>query len=426
MLRAVSERDIYTNLVLPQEIQKAGLDERDAGFVTELTYGALRWKAQNEAIAALCVDRPWEQLDEPIRDLLNLGVHQLHHMRIPTHAAVSATVELARSVVGESRASLVNAVLRKVSSKDLASWLEELAGLPNFQALKYSHPEWIINAYRDALDDQSEIEALLTSNNTPAKVCLVARSIDREELIRQGAAPAPYSPRAAYWSGSLSKLDVSGGIGSAAFGVQDEGSQLVTLALTRVPLDEDRRWLDLCAGPGGKAALLSALAETKGISVVANEVQEHRAKLVERVVGKNTTVRVGDGRELEDSGFDRTLIDAPCTGIGALRRRPEARWRRKPRDIAGLAPLQRELLNAGIDATRRGGVIAYITCSPHLAETKGVVNEVLASRGDVELLQAADYLPEVPHAASGPYVQLWPHRHGTDAMFLALMRRTDR
>lgn len=424
ILRAVQERDSYANLILPKELERADLDERDAAFATELTYGALRFKGQNETIAAQCVDRDWKQLDSPLHDLLNLGVHQLFHMRVPTHAAVSATVELARAVVGESRASLVNAVLRKVAAKDHQTWLDELEKSKGAEEIRYSHPNWIINAYRDALANDDEVFEMLEANNRPASVCLVARSIDRNELIDMGATPGRFSDRAAYWNGSLKPLS---GLGTKSFGVQDEGSQLVTLALTRVPLEQDQRWLDLCAGPGGKAALLSAIAQERGsISVVANEIQDHRAELVRRVVGPNTEVVVGDGMTLDLSGFDRTLIDAPCSGIGALRRRPEARWRRKPRDLANLAPLQRGLLRAGIEATRPGGVIAYVTCSPHVAETRSVVEDVLNERDDLELLNSTEFLPEVPDAASGPYVQLWTHRHGVDAMFLALLQRRTR
>jgi 16S rRNA (cytosine967-C5)-methyltransferase len=208
--------------------------------------------------------------------------------------------------------------------------------------------------------------------------------------------------------------------------VQDEGSQLVALALTRVPLDgPDARWLDLCAGPGGKSALLGGLAAMDDATVDAVELQEHRAELVRRAVdGLPVSVHVADGRAapLSDAAVDRVLLDAPCTGLGALRRRPEARWRRRPEDVPGLARLQRELLAAALRHVRPGGVVAYVTCSPHLSETVGVVGGV-ARRAGAELLDARPHLPGVPDLGDGPTVQLWPHRHGTDAMFLALLRR---
>ena len=211
-------------------------------------------------------------------------------------------------------------------------------------------------------------------------------------------------------------------------GVQDEGSQLVALALARAEVDgADLHWLDACAGPGGKAALLDGLAAERGARILAVEQHPHRAALVEGSLADDSAseVLVGDSRHAPwgDAMFDRVLIDAPCTGLGALRRRPESRWRRTPADLAALGGIQRDLLRAGLGATRPGGVLAYVTCSPHLGETEFVVSDVLRGRDDVVLEDARLLLPEVPDCGDGPTVQLWPQRHGTDAMFLAILRR---
>src|SRR5690606_2520016 len=188
------------------------------------------------------------------------------------------------------------------------------------------------------------------------------------------------------------------------------------------------------AGPGGKSALLGAVAAQHGATLVANEVQPHRARLVERSVAAVpdgvVEVRTGDGREVgvhEPGSFDRVLVDAPCTGLGALRRRPEARWRRTTADLPPLTALQGELLVSAVDAVRPGGLVAYVTCSPHVAETLVVVEDVLRARDDVEQLDAREAVRAVAGVdvplGEGPAVQLWPHVHGTDAMFLALLRR---
>jgi 16S rRNA (cytosine967-C5)-methyltransferase len=208
--------------------------------------------------------------------------------------------------------------------------------------------------------------------------------------------------------------------------VQDEGSQLAALALTRAPLDgRDAAWLDMCAGPGGKAGLLAAV-RPPGVRLTAADRAPHRADLVRRTLhgAPDTEVLVADGREppRRAGSFDRVLLDAPCTGLGALRRRPEVRWRRGPDDVAPLAALQRELLDAALASVRPGGVVAYVTCSPHADETVAVV-ERAARRTDVDVLPVAPLFPEVPEVARGDFGQLWPHRHGTDAMFLALLRR---
>ena len=208
--------------------------------------------------------------------------------------------------------------------------------------------------------------------------------------------------------------------------VQDEGSQLVALALTRARLEgpDGGRWLDLCAGPGGKAALLGALAGIDGGHVDAVEPAAHRADLVRKACRDlPVEVHVADGRESGLApGYDRVLVDAPCTGLGALRRRPEARWRRRPEDVRDLVALQRQLLAAALDLVRPGGVVLYATCSPHVSETVGVVADALRRSGATEL-DTAVLLPGVPDAAVGSAAQLWPHRHGTDAMFLAALRR---
>ena len=434
LLRAVDERSAYANLVLPTMLRERGLTGRDAAFATELAYGTLRGRGTYDEVLAACVDRPLAQLDPPVLDLLRLGAHQLLAMRVPVHAAVGATVELARASVGDGRASLVNAVLRKVSTCDLQQWLARVAGDRErdpvaFLAVTYSHPTWVVEAMRDALAGSlSAVEAMLASDNVPAAVTLVARPgrCTVTELEEAGAEPGRWSPLAARMpGGDPGKLPA---VRDGRAGVQDEGSQLVALALTLVSLDgPDVRWLDLCAGPGGKAALLGAIAVRRGARLLAAELAPHRARLVRHSVADTAMVVVADGTAgpWRPGTFDRVLADVPCSGLGALRRRPEARWRRQPADVAALARLQRQLLDAAIDSTRPGGLVAYVTCSPHLAETVAVVGDAVRRRGDVEQIDARPYFPGVPDLGSGPHVQLWPHVHETDAMFTALLRRTE-
>lgn len=433
MLRAVDERDAYANLTLPGLLRERGLDGRDAAFATELGYGTLRMRGRYDPVLAACVDRPLESVDPPVLDLLRLGAHQLLAMRVPAHAAVAATVELARAVVGEGRGSFVNAVLRRVGRRDSAGWLAEVA--PPYDtdplghlAVVHSHPRWVVSALRDALGGSLEqTAALLAADNIPAEVTLAARPgrAAVAELVDAGARPGRWSPYAAV----LPAGDPGGlaAVREGRAGVQDEGSQLVALAVANATPDgADRRWLDMCAGPGGKAALLGAVATQRGARLLAAELAPHRARLVRRAVGPAADVVVADGRSpgWADGSFDRVLLDAPCTGLGALRRRPEARWRRRPEEVPALAALQRELLARALDAVRPGGVVGYVTCSPHLAETRGVVSDVLRRRDEVVPVDARPLLPGVIDPGEGPDVQLWPHVHGTDAMYLSLLRRT--
>jgi 16S rRNA (cytosine967-C5)-methyltransferase len=426
VLRAVRVDDAYANLLLPQLIDESNLDARDAALATELTYGTLRWQGLYDAIAQRCIDREWELVDPDIVDILRLGAHQLLHMRIPPHAAVDTSCALARksgSPGGASgRAGFVNAVLRAISAHDVAEWQKQLN-----VAEAMSHPEWIVRALGDALGERrSELPELLLANNEPARPSVVARPgrMTPEELLaHRDVEPGRWSPLAGTLvRGAPEHIDA---IRDGSAGVQDEGSQLVALALTRVPVEgPETRWLDMCAGPGGKAAILAGIAAERGIAFSAVEIHPHRAALVTQAI-PDVDIYVGDARSHPwGSGLcDRVMVDAPCTGIGALRRRPDSRWRRTPADLTQLGPLQRDLLQSAIDATRIGGVIAYVTCSPHLVETADVLHAVLKRREDVQLLDAPQFLPEVTDAAEGKFVQLWPHRHGTDAMFLALLRR---
>ncbi|MER7839534.1 transcription antitermination factor NusB [Streptomyces sp. NPDC096040] len=444
-LRAVDERDAYANLVLPPLLRKArekeGLDKfdaRDAALATELVYGTLRRQGTYDAIIAECVDRPLREVDPPVLDVLSLGVHQLLGTRIPSHAAVSASVELARVVLGDGRAKFVNAVLRKVAQEDLDGWLAKVA--PSYDqdpedhlAVVHSHPRWVVSALWDSLGGgRAGIEELLAADNERPEVTLVARPgrATAEELLDEEAAvPGRWSPYAVRLSegGEPGAIEA---VREGRAGVQDEGSQLVALALANVPLDgPDRTWLDGCAGPGGKAALLAALAAERGAVLLASEKQPHRAGLVEKALHGNPgpyQVIAADGTRppWRPGTFDRVLMDVPCTGLGALRRRPEARWRRRPEDLDNFAPLQRALLRTAIESVRVGGIVGYATCSPHLAETRAVVQDVLKQHPETELVDARPLLPGVPELGEGPDVQLWPHLHGTDAMYLALIRRT--
>jgi 16S rRNA (cytosine967-C5)-methyltransferase len=248
------------------------------------------------------------------------------------------------------------------------------------------------------------------------------------ELIEAGGVSGRWSPYAVQLAGGDPGAIAAVAQGRA--GVQDEASQLVVLALAAARVDgDDMRWLDLCAGPGGKAALLAALAGERSAGLVAVDRQEHRARLVQvslRGAAGALGVVVADGtrRAWPVAAFDRVLADAPCTGLGALRRRPEARWRRQPGDVQDLVHLQQALLRSAVESVRPGGVIGYATCSPVLAETRQVVESVLQACPGLVEEDARTLLPEVPDLGPGPHLQLWPHLHGTDAMFLSVLRRT--
>lgn len=440
VLRAVTEDDAYANLLLPTRLRRARLSGADAAFATELTYGTLRRQGHYDRVIALAAERATDAIDPVALDVLRLGAHQLLGMSTPPHAAVGETVELTRRARAARTTGFVNAVLRTISRDDDDTWTTRLlAGVvdPDERAgIAHAHPAWIVRALRSALEREgreSELDALLAADNAPPRVTLAAltRLCEPEELGER----TPFSPvgaRSAAGDPAAHPL-VARGVAR----VQDEGSQLAALALSRArPVVAGERWLDLCAGPGGKAALLAAEARASGAVLVANEVVPARGELVRRAlhaVDSEIEVRVSDGREiagLEPLAYDRILLDAPCTGLGALRRRPEARWRKTEHDVAPLVVLQAELLRSALAALRPGGVLAYVTCSPHPAETTAVVDALLTEHStEVAALDARALLAGIsrspldlgrlPHGAA----QLWPHRHGTDAMFIQLLTR---
>ncbi|WP_082518563.1 MULTISPECIES: RsmB/NOP family class I SAM-dependent RNA methyltransferase [unclassified Rhodococcus (in: high G+C Gram-positive bacteria)] len=434
VLRAVRERDAYANLVLPGLLRDRKLDERDAALATELAYGSARAQGILDAVIEHAASRPVSDIDGRLLDVLRLGAYQLLRTRVAPHAAVATSVDIVRSEAGQGQAGFVNAVLRRVSERTSEEWIELLAPSADrdpvaHSAFRHAHPTWIAQAFNDALGaDAGELDDALAADDARPLVHLVARpgEISADELASiTGGEVGQWSPYAVHLDsgGDPGRLDA---VREGLAAVQDEGSQLVARALTLAELDgpDGGRWLDLCAGPGGKAALLGAIAAIDGATVDAVEPSEHRADLVRKTVRDlPVTVHAVDGRDSGlEAGYDRVLVDAPCTGLGALRRRPEARWRRQASDVTGLVTLQRELLAAAVDLVRPGGVIVYSTCSPHLSETVGVVADAVRRHG-LTPLDTSTLVPEVPRAASGTSVQLWPHRHGTDAMFFAALRK---
>jgi 16S rRNA (cytosine967-C5)-methyltransferase len=427
ILHEVNRNGGYSNLLLPKALAQSSLDERDRGFTTELVYGTLRMQGRHDWILGQASDRPWAEVDPALVDVARLGAHQLFEMRVPTHAAVSATVELGRKVLGESKASFLNAILRKISQKSLDEYVIDISNIKDdFERLEilHSHPQWIISAYMDQLGSIEEVEKLLIANNIAPRPTLVSWPglSSQQDLVDIGAISTNYSPYGAVYDGSPASLDL---VISRKAGVQDEGSQLVADVFAQASRDQSS-WLDLCAGPGGKAALLSAIAKSENIDFSANEISDVRAKLVRQVVhGANVTSI--DAREINSLGktYGAILADVPCTGLGALRRRPEVRWRRTVADLKSLVVLQSEIIDSAIQVLEPGGIFGYATCSPHLSETRIAVSEALKRHPQMEAIDVSPYLhTDLRNSAvSRGNMTLWTHLHNTDAMFLSVMRK---
>ena len=431
LLTQVNREGAYANLRLPELLEQSSLNDRDRAFATELGYGTLRMQGKHDALISAKIDRPFAELDSGIVDILRMGIHQIFEMRVPDHAAVGETVEIARARLGESKASFVNALLRKsASDRDFFLVYDEETTDPvhNF-SIKYSHPEWEVRAFYDALRDWSEVEELLKANNVPAVPQLIAwpGKSTVEELLEEGGTRIDGTQFGVLSEKMPGKYAA---IKERRAGVQDRGSQIVSqIFLNTATTERPLQWLDMCAGPGGKAsAVYWYLSQHRSQDTfTANEPMAHRAALVGQVLPKEHIIEYG-GEELPARGvmYDRILVDAPCTGLGALRRRPEARWRRTPSDLKELIQIQRELLNAAAQMVSPSGIIAYVTCSPHILETQGQILEFKRKHSEFEVLSIEPFLPTGnPQTLlkDDGSLQLWTHKDLSDSMFMTLLQR---
>lgn len=439
---AVDVDDAYANLALPAKIKEFGLSSNDAGLATELTYGTLRMQGFYDRVIANAAARDIDTIDLVVLNILRMGVHQLLNMRVAQHAAVDESVNLAEHMASLGAVGFVNAVLRRTSRHDLEDWQEfitkDISNADERLAALYSHPVWIVRALKQSLEAEGrgeELENLLASDNLNPRVTLVELPgfVDANDEVE--GEPTKFSPLGM-------SLNTGGDptrfarVREGVVRVQDEGSQLAALVLSRHhEITPGEKWLDMCAGPGGKAALLAAEATLGGAELTANEVIPGRADLVRKALAilPDVDVVTGDGVDIgldQPNTYDRILLDAPCTGLGALRRRPEARWRKSPKDVGDLTALQAQLLTSALHALKPGGVLAYVTCSPHLAETRAIVEGALRKNQNVSELDARAVLSDVAMetidiAGDSLSVQLWPHRHGTDAMFISLLTKSE-
>ena len=451
MLAAVENREAYANLLLPKLLAERAITGRDAALATELAYGTLRGLGTYDAVLAACSDRPLDKLDPPVLQVLRLGAHQLLATRVGDHAAVATSVDLAKAVAGPRVSGYVNAVLRRVSTRDLDAWLAIVAPDPatdpdGYLAVRYSYPRWISRRLprrprptaADVRDSRPHWPPATSAPASRWPPSPAARTATRS--CRQAPNPAA-GPRSASPSGG----DPSALIARVA-AVQDEASQLAAHSAGQRPgrpptvAEAPRRrpnagWT--CARDrAARPACFTAWPRTAGARLVAAELHPHRAALVGRWPAPQVRLRpsaaavlVADGPRppWRDGGFDRVLVDVPCSGLGALRRRPEARWRKSESDLPALAELQRTLLRSALSACRPGAWSRYVTCSPFPAETRDVVTAVTGSMPDVEILDAPAILGRArPRSPARCFAQLWTHRHGTDAIFIALLRRTAR
>jgi 16S rRNA (cytosine967-C5)-methyltransferase len=398
----------YANLALPPMLRRSRLTLSERAAATDLVYGSLRMRAALDFALAPMSRQPLERLEPLVLRGLRLGAYELLFGGTAAHAAVGETVGAVARAGHRGQAGYVNAVLRRLAATPPV-WPDPERDPAGWATTRGSHPAWIVEEALARLGPR-ELVALVEADNTRPEVSLrvTPGRATRDELLAElaeagvTARPSPLSPDCV----AMERGD-PGRLAAVAEGravVQDAASALVAPAVGAAPGD---LVADLAAGPGGKAGHLAAL----GARVLAVEVQRSRARLVAETAGRlgvadrlHTVVADGRRPPLRPGAADAVLVDAPCTNLGSLRRRPEARWRHGPGDVAGLVDLQLALLEAAAEAVRAGGTVLYSVCTWTQAETDDVVAELLQRRGELRLEEAR---------------QLWPHRDGADGMFLA-------
>jgi 16S rRNA (cytosine967-C5)-methyltransferase len=390
----VFEDDAYADRVLRSVA--ADLDGRDRALAQRLAFGTVqRVRTLDYAIDRLG-KRPTRKLDPPVRAALRLGAYQLGFTDVPVHAAVNETVELVRAARLERAVPFSNAVMRRLS-EGLPSLLDGLAeDTPSAAALTHSYPDWVAELWWRALGAEQAVALMRAQNEPPERVV----RLNRRKTGSVEGRPDPDLPDALH----VERID-EGALAAGLIWPQSRGSQLAGLAVGSQP---GERTLDLCAAPGGKATQLAG-------EVVAVELHPGRARELEqncRLLGAdNVTVLTADATKLppEVTGFDRVLVDAPCSGLGVLAARPDLRWRAQP-----LPELQRDLLHAAAERVKPGGAIVYSVCTINPEETEEVVDAA-----GLRIESLADEWPQFRHPTRSEFLQTFPHLHGTSGFFIA-------
>ncbi len=428
VLQRVESKDAYANLLLDARLNRITLSRADRALATELVYGVLRWRGKLDWIAGPRLDRPGERLDPVVRTLLRLGIYQLTCLsRVPAFAAIDETVNLAHAMAPRA-AGFVNALLRAVQRAGALPEPDPINDPVAYWTGPGSHPGWFATRWLDRLG-VADAGALMAANNQVPSVSVAVNDIrgDRQAALSRLQSAGRVVTASRYFPEMLrldggSPADLPGFV-EGLFVPMDEGAPLAVHAMDLAP---GLRVLDACAGGGGKTALIAAALAGQGEIVACDQSARAVRRLTEacgRLGLATVTPTLYDARDAGSAfpdRFDRVLIDAPCSGLGTVRRRPEIKWRRRPEDLPRLAALQCTLLQGVAGALKPGGLLVYSTCSLEPEETDAVIAAFLATR--------ADFTMETPPAAleaiaDGQVLRAWPHRHGTDGFYAVRLRR---
>lgn len=439
VLVRVEQDQSYSNLLLNRELQKHALEKHDAALATELVYGTIQRLNTIDYFLSRFVSKGLNKLEPWVRSLLRLSFYQLYYLeRIPDHAAVNEAVNIAKRRGHPGISGMVNGVLRNVIRQRSALAVPDAEDPVTRIALRHSHPEWLVSRWIRQYGEETA-ERICEANNRPPHVSVRVNAIrhTRSELtdrLREegvDAEPSTLAPAGVVIRGA-GNMAFHPLFQRGDFSIQDESSMLVAEFVDPKP---GMKVLDCCAAPGGKTAHLAEKMGDQG-EIIACDIHEHKKKLIDdqasRLGLKCIRTLAADARELNDrfpaASFDRILLDAPCSGLGVIRRKPEIKWSKQERDIADICKVQRDILERVKVLLKPGGLLVYSTCTIERSENDEMIRAFLQDNPEWELAgEAPDGLPgddsPLPISAASGMIQIFPHQFGSDGFFIARLKR---
>ena len=432
ILYEINENGAYSNIALNKYFSAHGFPDRDRAFITELVYGVVKWKLTLDRTVAACSEIRMEKLSPWIKNILRLGTYQLLYLtRVPASAAVNESVNLARRYGHKASAGYVNAVLRNIAGGGGKDIVPDRAKDPvGHLSVRYSYPKWITERFVDLLGEEFA-ERLLEAGNRVPDLTVRANTLKTsaegliESLKSEGveSLPGKYVREAVIIKSQVSVTGLEA-FRNGLFQVQDESSMLPAIVLAPQP---GEKVLDACSAPGGKARYGSVDAEQRtyydGYTRAQLKLIKDAADRLEQY-NQDGTARCGIPVPQHEGAYDRVLLDAPCSGLGIIRRKPDIKWSKESRDVGSITALQRRLINSVSKAVRPGGVMVYSTCTLLPEENERIVRDFLNDNDDFcEDNIAALLPPGLSKYARGCMLQVYPNRDGTDGFFIARLAR---
>lgn len=429
ILMEINQNQAYSNLLLNRTIKKYDIDPKDRGLLTELTYGALQHRLTLDYYLEPFVKG---KLDPWVRELLRLSIYQIVYLtKIPPHAVVHEAVEIAKRRGHKGIASTVNGILRSVLRKGVRP-IDDIEDDIERMSIETSHPAWLIERWVKQFGKEEAL-AMAHENNHPARMTARVNSLKStvDEVMTALAKEGIEASKGEVIPGSIQtssgSLANTNAFSEGSLTIQDESSMLPVLALDVKP---DMKVLDMCAAPGGKTTFIAEKMNDKG-EIYAHDLHEHKLSLIEsnakRLGIQSITTKSGDSRELESvygpASFDRILVDAPCSGLGVIRRKPEIKYNKTEQDLASLTEIQEQLLDTAYRLIKDDGIIVYSTCTIEYDENEGMVRRFLEKHSDVEMAPLDALANNDSLTVKDHMLQVLPQHFGSDGFFVAAFRK---